>query len=298
MKEILDLGSDSAVTLFSFVEITRDNPTEEFGIVDLENYISQAIWRLFDKSREEAAERLGVEEADLILADARVMGIKIDGHQVINPQGFTGKKLEILLALTMVRREKFVEDAHLFEGGSIRAYLLAKEAGFEEAFYVEIEEDKTNVFAITPEGISHTGSLDWGSRNLVGSIEEKFELSPFSAEGIYGKYATGMVSDNVAKNLDKIFYDTLGEFVDGVTMIIRDSRGSKRAKAPKVYLRSFLPIPEGIHRKRYTFGSGRMRFQKPVGGEKIEEFIEDDVHNIYNELNQLARRRIKWLMPE
>ena len=297
MKEILDLDSESAVTLFSFVEITRDNPDEEFGLIDLENYISQAIWKLFDKLRENAAGRLGIDEADLILADARVMGIKIDGNHVINPQGFTGKKLEILLGITMVRREKFVEDMHLFEGGSIRAYLLAKELGFTDAFYVEIGDGNTGVFSISSAGISRIGGFDWGNRDIVKSIEGAFDISPFVAEGIYTRYATGMVSDNLAKRLDKVFYESLGDFVNGVTMTMREFLGPRKTKAPSVYLRSFFPLPEGIHRKRYAFGNGRIRFLKPIGDYDLKVFVDDDIHNIYNELNQLARRRIKWLMP-
>jgi len=51
MKEIIDLGSDSAVTIFSFVEIARKNPNEDLGMLDLQNYISQAVWKFFDSSR-------------------------------------------------------------------------------------------------------------------------------------------------------------------------------------------------------------------------------------------------------
>ena len=115
MREILDLDSRSAATIFSFIKIPRDNPREELGMVELENCLSQAIWKMFDGIRERISERLNVDGADLLLTDARVIGIKVDGHQIINPSGFTGKELEILLSVTMVRRDKFVEDKELFE---------------------------------------------------------------------------------------------------------------------------------------------------------------------------------------
>lgn len=297
MKEIIDLDSDSAVTIFSFVEIPRSNPDEELGMVDLENYISHAIWKLFDGLKVGAAERLEVNEVDIILTDARVMGIKIDGHQVFNPQGFTGKKIEILLAITMVRRDKFVEDAHLFEGGSVRAYMLAKEMGFYDAVYVESNDNKTVMFSINSKGVNFMNDFDWGGDNVIESLKSAFEISLYAAEGMHKRHVKGMVSQNVARNLDKVFYDGLDEFVDGVTINMKDSLSRKRKELPPVYLHTFFPVPEGIHRKRFAFGDKKLRFLHSTGSQDLQEFVDDDVHDIYSELNDLARRRIKWLMP-
>src|SRR3990172_6535352 len=199
MREIVDLDSGSAATIFSFIKIPRDNPREELGMIELENSLSQAIWKMFDGIRVSVSERLGVDEADILLTDARVIGVKIDGNQIINPSGFTGRELEILLALTMVKRDKF-------------------------------------------------------------------------------------------------FYDTLAEFINGVIIGIKSARNTKN-DLPPIYLHTFFPIPEGLHRKRFSFGNKRMRFLPSAAGSDIEVFASDEVHNRYDELNQLARRRIKWLMP-
>lgn len=297
MKEIIDLDSDSAVTIFSFVEIARKNPNEDLGMLDLQNYISQAIWKFFDSSRSGVAERLGVDESDMLLTDARIMGIKIDGHRVVNPQGFAGRKLEIFLETTMVRRDKFVDNAHLFEGGSIRAYMLAKKLDFEDIIYVEVRDTTTTIFVSGKNGITYMDSFEWGGRNLVDSIERELEVLPFTADGIYTKHANGMVSENVAKRLDKIFYNTLEEFVNGVTEIMKSYLGSRKKNVPSVHLRTFFPVPEGVYRKRFPFGDKRIRFLSSIGESELNVFVEDEIHDVYSELNDLARRRIKWLMP-
>jgi hypothetical protein len=296
MKEILDLDSGSAITIFSSVKIPRNNPQEEFGMIDLENYISQAIWKLFDTSREEVIERLSIEEADLILADARIMGIKIDGNQVVNPQGFTGKNLEILLGITMVRRDKFIEEMQIFEGGSVRGYLLAKEVGFDDAVYIEVGNRKTTMFSIASDGISFMNDFDWGSNQIIHSLKEAFGIQPFSAAGIYERHAGNRLSEHMTKRADKIFYDSLTEFVNGIASGIRGGISGK-GKLPPIYLRTFFPTPEGIHRKRFAIGSKQLRFLPAVGNSDLAAFLDDDVHEIYGELNQLAKRRIKWLMP-
>ena len=295
MKEIVDLDSGSAATIFSFIKLPRDNPREELGIVELENSLSNAIWKMFDSIREGVAGRLKVDGADLLLTDARVIGMRIDGHQIINPSGFTGKELEILLAITMVKRDSFIEGKELFEGGSVRAYLIAKEAGFEDSIYIEVGENSTTMFEITSSGISYIGEFEWGGEKLAMAIQEELGVLPTTASGIYERHAYGKVSDHVKKKMDKIFYDALADFVNGVTLGIRNVKSDKGSS--QVYLHTFFPIPEDLRKKRFSLGERRVRFLAPTGNSDISEFVADDVHSRYEELNQLARRRIKWLMP-
>ena len=297
MKEILDLSSGSAATIFSFIKIPRENPRDELGIVELENSISQAIWKMFDGIRGEISGRLGVDEADLLLADARVIGIKIDGHQIINPSGFTGHELEILLAVTIVRRDRFVEGKALFEGGSVRAYLIAKERGFGDALYVEVGDVSTTIFSIAPTGVSYARDFEWGVKNIVESIAKELGVMATTASGIYDRHAGSRVSEHVMKRLDKIFYNAFADFVSGVTLHIVGLAQNGKSKLPPIYLNTFFPIPEGLHRKRFTFGNKQVRFLSPTVETDVAQFADDEVHNIYDELNQLARRRIKWLMP-
>lgn len=297
MKEIVDLDSESAATIFSFINIERDSPKEELGMIELENSLSQAIWKMFDSIREDVAVRLNVEGADLLLADARVIGVRIDGHQIINPSGFTGKDLELLLALTMVRRDKFVENKEIFEGGSVRAFLAAKDRGFDNAIYVETREDATYIFEITPKGVSYVSGFDWGRANLTDSFQKELGILPSTAGGIYLKHATGDVSSHVEKRLDKVFYEAVSDFINGVASVLKERTDQSTSKSPAVYMRTFFPIPTEFYNKRFSFGSRRVKFV-PVDGEKdVRHFVEDNVHTVYDDLNQLARRRIKWLMP-
>src|SRR3989344_5432625 len=190
MNRILDLDSKSAVTIFTLVTIPHDNPRQEIGLTDLENYISQAIWKTFDQCRNEAAARLEVNEADLLLTDARVMEIKIDGHPVINPHGFTGSKLDVVLSITMVKRDKFIEEADvILEGGSVRAHLLAKNQNLEDVIYIEVKDDTTTIFQITPEKTAYLSEFDWGEKELAELLKEELGLmDDHSAREIHLRY--------------------------------------------------------------------------------------------------------------
>jgi len=182
-------------------------------------------------------------------------------------------------------------------GGSVRAYLLAKELDFSDAIYVEVKDDRTTLFSITPSGVTYMSDFNWGGRNVLDLLQGDFQVLPSTAEGIYKKHAEGMVSDNIAKRLDKIFYSALEDFVEGLSKGIKESTSFRKTELPPVYMRSYFPMPEGVRRKRFAYNDKRIRLLSPVGEEELSVFVDDEVHDIYDELNQLAKRRIKWLMP-
>ncbi len=299
MNRILDLDSKSAVTIFSLVTIPHSNPRQEVGLTDLENYISQAIWKTFDGCRKEAAERFQVNEADLLLTDARVIEIKIDGHPVINPHGFTGSKLDVTLAITMVRRDKFAEEAEIIlEGGSVRAHLLAKKRDIQDAIYIEIKDDAATFFRITPERIAYLSEFDWGEKELASLLKE--ELGPIydpTAREIHLRYTQKNLSEKTMKKINSIFYSAFNTFVNGGVMTIKNLLKPRVGKLPPIYLKSFFPLPESVYRRQFNFDGRKIKFLNPNNDLALQEFVDEDIHNAYESLNQLARRRIKWLMP-
>ena len=299
MNRILDLDSKSAVTIFSLVTIPHDNPRQELGLTDLENYISQAIWKTFDQCRKEAASRLEVDEVDLLLTDARVMEIRVDGHPVINPHGFTGSKLDVTLAITMVKRDRFTEEADIIlEGGSVRAHLLAKNESLEDALYVEVKDNTTTIFHIAPEKIAYLSEFNWGEEDLIKLLKEELALmDDDSARGIHRHYVGGKLSQKAAKKIDELFYSAFKTFINGGVMALKNFLKPRPEKMPPIYLKGFFPLPASVYRKRFTLDGKQLKFLDPADELALGDFVNDDIHSAYAELNQLAKRRIKWLMP-
>ena len=299
MARILDLDSKSAVTIFTLVTIPHDNPRQEIGLTDLENYISQAIWKTFDGCRSEAAVRLEVDEADLLLTDARVMEIRIDGHPVINPHGFTGSKLDVVLAITMVKRDKFTKEADIIlEGGSVRAHLLAKSQDLKDAIYIEVKDNTTTVFRITPERTAYLSEFNWGEKELTKLLKEELGLADDdSAKGIHLRYVQGELSEKTIKKIDKVFYNAFSTFINGGVMTLKNFLKPRVSKLPPIYLKSFFPMPASIYRKKFSFDGKKIRFLNVADALALQDFVDDRIHGTYEELSQLAKRRIKWLMP-
>ena len=309
-KALTPLDSKSAVTVFKSVRIARSNPREELTPVDLENLLAQALWRSFDQLRNDAAARLQVNEVDLLLADARVVGIRIDGHQVLSPEGFTGREIELQLCLTIVRRDKLPGNGGMvFEEGSVRAYLTAAKAKEIEIIYVDSGDDITTVFGVAPGLTSYIGEFKWGRNDLVEAFAAGFGTAAEVGNALYLRYAAHEISPRVRKKFDEIFRSSFGTFVNGLTMAVRNSieprlteskpkahrRAAGASRLPAIYVRSFL-LPGAVWGKNFTVGNRKVKFM-PAPEVDLNEFAGDGRGEIYGELDRLAKRRIKWLMP-
>ena len=309
-KALTPLDSKSAVTVFKSVRIARSNPREELTPVDLENLLAQALWRSFDQLRNDAAARLRVNEVDLLLTDARVVGIRIDGHQVLSPEGFTGREIELQLCLTIVRRDKLPGNGGMvFEEGSVRAYLTAAKAKEIEIIYVDSGDDITTVFGVAPGLTSYIGEFKWGRNDLVKAFAAGFGTAAEVGNALYLQYAAHEISPRVRKRFDEIFRSSFGTFVNGLTMAVRNSieprlteskpkahrRAAGASRLPAIYVRSFL-LPGAVWGKNFTVGDRKVKFM-PAPEVDLNEFAGDGRGEIYGELDRLAKRRIKWLMP-
>ncbi|MEX2054456.1 MAG: hypothetical protein WD883_02860 [Candidatus Colwellbacteria bacterium] len=294
--KILDLEPNRAVTIFSTVKIVRDHPTKALTPVDLENHISQAVWRFYNECREEAADRLGKGEMDLVLSDVRIVGVKIDGHQVINPSGFTGRELEVKLCISMTAEQTSAQEM-MVEGGSVRAHILSNEDDLDKAYYVEIGERRSHIFLIDENKIGYLNGFDWGREHIDRAIRERLDLDLDASYRIYEKFSTGEVSDKMHRFVGKAFWDTFNGFMNALLMNIRNDGALKFKEVPPVYINAQFSLPEQVFRKHYDFGKKKFRLQEPSVELDLNLFLKDGIHGIYEELNQLARRRIKWATP-
>jgi hypothetical protein len=310
VNRTIPFDSKSAVTVFRVIQLERLNPSEELTSIDLENHLAQAIWKFFDCLRVEAATRLQTNEADLLMADAKVTGMKIDGHKVINPEGFTGRHLEFTLCMTLIKRDKLPAEGvegTILEEGSVRAHLIARNSGLNEMLYIESDYDSTYLFQVTPSRTSYLTEFDWGKNNILKALTGELGTDNEVGEALYLRYVGGETSSRVMKKLDEIFYNDFGTFVNGLAMAIRNYEASdiKTLKSKRVvqkrnrglatiYVRSFA-LPDAVWSKKFTVGDRKARFL-PAPEVDLNDFVDDEPNDINEQLNRLAKQRIKWLM--
>ncbi len=303
MTKVIGFDSNTAVTVFYSVDLPHQS-RGEISEADLENYLSKAVWKSFDTFRTLAAGRLNVEETDLILAGVKVVGIKVDGHEVINAHGFAGKNVQISLCITMVKRgvikepnTKEKENVEIFETGSAEAYLLSRKLNLSNLLYVEPGEEATHFFYVSPEGAAHIREFVWGRNDIIKVFADNFAVPEDAAWSIYQKFLAGNISEPVKAKLEKLFSEVFKRFMDGVVLSLRDISTKELKKLPTIYIKNQFPLPETIVNKSVSIGDKRGRLCLLKERINIEDLVYNTPYTSYEWLNDIAKRRIKWLMP-
>lgn len=318
---VLSLDSLFATTMYSSVSLVRTNPKEVIDEADLDNLISQSIWRFFDKHRFKVAQKMNVDEVDVLLTDVRIRDIRIDSHRVVNPIGFKAKSVEIFFSQTFITRE-FLRELREFiprenielmiEGGTALAHVLSHARGSSDFYVANLFPNHTAVFAADNQRFGHHDSFEWGGDDLKKHLGRHLHLDSVAAEDMIRAYSSDNASGGFLRKFETILVQELNVFANGVESLV-DSGPSE------VYVNSFYNMPPVIYSSRF-----QNRFQKPVKllslstnfiteklGYKIQYNTSVEVRNPLmltgaileltllpqnDTMSHLANRRVRWLV--
>ena len=295
----------------------RDRAKEEITLEELENLIAQAMSKVFTQCRSEAAKRVGVDDIHTILVGAKTGRFKVDGHTVMNPIGFTGKKISLLLDLTFTGRELFETLRQFFNSPDEFFFVEAPQALVHSV--ARVRDLPLNVIA--PDGVAgsaalftlkkadagqpvlHRERISWSSGAASRKIADELEVSRDIAKDIYAKYRSGQLSTAAERALARILQPVGQEILDTVA----------NAKLNGfVYLDMPEPAPFNLPKKSkgVTFESipadevlGELGLQLNIAGDhtlqqtfrNLAPFLESYFAKNTSEINQKLRRRLHWL---
>jgi len=320
-KIVLSLDALFATTMYSSVSLVRTNPKEVIDEADLDNLISQSIWRFFDKHRFKIAQKMNVDEVDVLLTDVRIRDIRIDSHRVVNPIGFKAKSVEIFFSQTFVAREFMRELRELLprenieliiEAGTALAHVLSHARGSSDFYVANLFPGHTAVYAADNQRFGHHDRFDWGGNDLKKYLSRYLHLGPEAAESTIKSYSEDNASGNFLRKFEAMLVQELSVFANGIESVVD-------AGPAEVYVNSFFNVPPVIFTGRF-----QNRFEKPVRllslspsfiteklGYEIQYKTSETVRNPLilvgsileltllpqnDTMSHLANRRVRWLV--
>jgi len=320
-KIIVSLDSGLATSIYSSVSLIRTHPKEVIDEADMDNLISQAIWRFFDRNRFRVAQKMGIDEVDVLLSDVRIRGIKLDGHKIINPVGFKSKFVEIFFSQTFTPRDfmRQLRDSLpkesvvlIAETGSIIGNVISKSLDKDDFFIANLFPDQSVIFSSSAERLGHLDSFGWGEKNLHASLSQQYKLDLITTRAVVDRYIAGDASPVFLRRFEAMVADELGVFAKGLESVT-DSENSP------VYINSFFSIPPIIFSDRFQSYFNRrlqlvplstqfitekfgfaVQFKKSVQIKNNNTFLAavSEVnflpHN--SAMSHLANRRVRWLL--
>ena len=318
-------GADTAraVTTYAAAKEIRERPQEPIDEGDLDTMVSQTIWKFFDRNRGRIASRMGAAEFDVLLSEAHVEGVRLDGHRVVNPVGFTARTFESHFVQTYLRRDfaDFVKrcvagrtPSGIVELAPTVARALSRGTTHPRFLFCGVTPRTTAVVGVDEGHIETLGTLSWGSAHCAEYFAEHLALRTDVAAEVIRAYLRGACSRALTRGFDALFLDGLAFFIKGIR------RYAEQTAARAVYLFAVEPLPPLFfgtqfgHRFpgqlsfhpvtdetiRQSFGY-EVRYKKSGAEDRLTAvllaLLECELAPRDERIDRSAGRRVRWLSP-
>lgn len=212
----------------------RDYPSEELGEGEFSNIVQKMQQRNYEQIRRDFKRETGRSELEVYLLNGALEDIKIDGHEVVNPIGFTGKEVSCGLFNSYIPKKHL----ELFEGiiKSLKLELVSvisqPHAVFSSLMYngiapadfvlIDIGGSATEISLARKGRLDDIRSISMGGSSFTKSISETLKVEFLEAENIKRIFAGEGVARYAAKRIEETVAADTGLFVRGLEMILSD----------------------------------------------------------------------------
>lgn len=313
-KAVIAASPKMATTVEDFISLKRDSGSGPIKESEVDTIIFKAFWAFLNRYRPWAAEKMSINELDLVLAEANVKKMLINGHEVINPAGFEGRDITLFFRATFVPR-KFLDvsekistwanEVRIVEGPAVFPVLLGK----DKEMFLSPMGKKTVRFDIKNGQISYEGILDWGFGLILNAIADTFCCELSIAKEIFDRYTEKAVSKNISRVVERV----LRKELDDLEMLLEKNLKHSEWKG-EVVLVSSLDIPSKVVNRFRNFkilylgDFSALKFMEDYDIDSKEgtdpvylgkaitfaEFVYSK--NYYEKLNHLLIKRAGWLI--
>lgn len=294
-KAVIELGPEVAQTVFWESLLEPEKEMNETGIINL---VSQSVWKFFEDNRQTWANELGIDELDLVLADARILGAESGKKQIFQVEELLGLEnpFKIKTYLTIADRERLPENAAaILEPGAVRAHMTSLSQK-KPLLFLESGDNATYFYFASPAGTKRLSSWNWGLKSVLQKIEEELATDAEVNREIYLRYINNEVSEEASRAIEGFFTSSFQEFQRGLAANLHNYQEALSGyKRLPVFYRTSSQLPAWVYEKRVAADGRRILLKKPEETDIGLLFADEDVA-AREEFSEKTLQRIKWLM--
>lgn len=327
IKVILAGDNSLTVTVPAWVKVERSDGRREVDEGELENLISQAVWKFLNFYKSQALAALAISDPEILLANIRILNTRVNNHRVLNPTGFKAKTIDILIEETFINRDLYqtvvstlseaVEIVFITQLGVAESLVLLRSLGFDREFNVARLLPGAALFlkassrpryreGITDPIIQLRQSFDWDNENLTKVISGALPVDESVASDLLKSFIAGNASKKVLAFLKGMLDSEWQRFTKlanrnlnrSETIILSDY------DLPAAFLRHPISLESReLSSLAFNFGfslhpedfNDLLPFRHFYSAAAC--FIEYAFSLKADHLNRMAERRAKWLIP-
>lgn len=314
---VLAISSRRATTVEGEVRMKRSNSGGAIDEGELDALLFRALWEFLNRYRAWAGKKMGSNELDLVLANVEIMDVRLGNHRVFNPLGFSGKEFAVRLKGTFIPRDliPFLEkmksktdELVVVEHGN----MLSNAVAGPNDFMVYVEHGATTVFASKEDERAFAGEYGWGTSSIAKSLMAHLAVDEVVADWILKQYKKNQLSERFKRLVER---HTREEYEKLIKLLAPIHSKSKSARpTTHFHFRIDLPLLDSWFMEPHSHLAGYHEQLKLQGvrlglSKKIRSFsplfnqtllallLHPHTYVQYSFLNQLLKRRAKWLIP-
>jgi len=272
---ILALHPELSFTATIPASQVREDKNVPVTFSEVDNFVGQAIGKVFTEVRKDASHALTTQEFDAILIDSRIVRCAVDNKELLDPAGALGRTLHVAIELTFTARPTYERVRFLFDR--------------EKFFFTETGKASLHVlqrFSSSPVGVllldapqsfllgyhapkpffaMHYGAIPWADTSFLETIAIRWGVPPVAQYELYDSYIRKELSLPILEELETAFLAR----AKGLFHAVRTSR-----LQGKIYVLSRTLFPFALPRKegKCTFVAPSLRHVCEDLGFRVEPF--------------------------
>jgi len=313
---ILGFDSKKATTIESVVNLKRSEFLMPLNEAEIDGLLFRGLWEFLNHYRSWVAKKMNISEMDLILANIEIIDVRLDNHRVFNPEGFRSKNFSLRFRGTFIPRsaceivERFKDWAKDFIVVETNAILTSVLAKFND-LVVHVTDEQATVFVSKEDESLCLKSYNWGRGHILKALAEDLKVDESVADMILNKYLEAHISPKFQRFIEQQLRKQTKSFLKMLTPLFTNVSGSK--PIVHFYFRFAIPFLENFFNQAHFRLASVGEILRLQGfsidiHKRVKNFSTKLKQSVlallvysfgspkYEFLNQLLRRRAKWLI--
>lgn len=230
---IIGIAGELVKGTTSTVRFTRNNPSKELDIDEMDRIISLVQERAEAKARTQLAWELGGKDVEVRLVNSALVRIDIDGYKVTNPVGFQGRDIVVemftafapMIHIGALERTAAELDLELLAVAAEPFAVSRSVVGDDpnatiSAILMDVGGGTTDIAVVNEGGVEGTKMFGIGGRAFTHTIEREMDVDFAKAEAL--KLALSAGHGEKHAEVEKAVLKTLNVWSSGVELALAE----------------------------------------------------------------------------
>ncbi|MEK7096118.1 MAG: cell division FtsA domain-containing protein, partial [Patescibacteria group bacterium] len=219
----------------STVRFTRNNPSKELDINEMERIIELVQERAEAKARQQLAWELGGKDVQVRLVNSALVRIDIDGYKVTNPVGFQGKDILVemytafapMIHIGALERTATELDLELLAVAA-EPFAMARSVVGDDpnaslsAILMDVGGGTTDIAVVNEGGVEGTKMFGIGGRAFTHTVERELDIDFTKAEALKVGLGGDLVAAKQRPEVERALEKTLNVWISGVELALAE----------------------------------------------------------------------------